>query len=146
MATAKQIAANRRNGSLARGPKTSAGKARSSRNALKHGLSIPVNRDKSLRRQIEVLARILAQSEAGNVFGQAWAAEYVFAGKSDQLWNVIPVSIQTPQQIQAYTERLQRNLNSRDRLVRYLSARTLEALVEGNNTKLRREHRGSSSG
>ena len=72
--------------------------------------------------------------------------EYVFAGKSDQLWNVIPVSIQTPQQIQAYTERLQRNLNSRDRLVRYLSARTLEALVEANNAKLRREHRGRSSG
>ncbi len=71
--------------------------------------------------------------------------EYVFAGKSDQLWNVIPASIQTPQQIQAYTERLQRNLNSRDRWVRYLSARTLEALVEG-NTKLRREHRGRYSG
>ena len=72
--------------------------------------------------------------------------EYVFAGKSDQLWNVIPASIQTPQQIQAYTERLQRNLNSRDRWVRYLSARTLEALVEANNAKLRREHRGRSSG
>jgi len=44
------------------------------RNALKYGLSIPVNRDKTLRRQIEVLARILAQSEAGNEFGQARAA------------------------------------------------------------------------
>ena len=71
MATDRQIAANRRNGSLGRGPKTSTGKARSSRNALKHGLSIPVNRDKTLRRQIAVLARILAQSEAGN--GQARA-------------------------------------------------------------------------
>jgi hypothetical protein len=69
MATDRQIAANRRNGSLGRGPKTSAGKARSSRNALKHGLSIPVNRDKTLRRRIEVLARALAQSEAENVFG-----------------------------------------------------------------------------
>lgn len=64
MATDRQIAANRRNGSLGRGPKTSAGKARSSRNALKHGLSIPVSRDKTLRRKIAVLARILAQSEA----------------------------------------------------------------------------------
>ena len=77
MATDRQIAANLRNGSLGRGPKTSAGKARSSRNALKHGLSIPINRDKTLRRQIEVLARILAQSEAGNVFGQARAAAEV---------------------------------------------------------------------
>ena len=74
MATVRQIAASQRNGSLSRGPKTSAGKARSSRNALKHGLSIPVNRDKTLRRQIAVLARLLAQSEAGNVFGQARAA------------------------------------------------------------------------
>jgi hypothetical protein len=53
--------------------------------------------------------------------------EYVFAGKRDQLWNVIPDSIQTPQEIQAYTERLQRNLNSRDRWVRTLSAMTLKA-------------------
>ena len=57
--------------------------------------------------------------------------EYVFAGKGDQLWNVIPPSIQTPQEIQAYTERLQRNLNSRDRWVRTLSAMTLEALRGG---------------
>jgi hypothetical protein len=34
--------------------------------------------------------------------------EYVFAGKRDQLWNVIPPSIQTPQEAQAFTERLQR--------------------------------------
>ena len=70
MATDRQIAANRRNGSLSRGPKTSAGKARSSRNALKHGLSIPVNRDKTLRRQIEVLARILAQWKPGIYLGK----------------------------------------------------------------------------
>jgi hypothetical protein len=54
--------------------------------------------------------------------------EYVLAGKRDQLWNAIPASIQTPQEIQAYTERLQRNLNSRDSLVRTLSAMTLKAL------------------
>jgi hypothetical protein len=54
--------------------------------------------------------------------------EYVFAGKRDQLWNVIPASIHTPQELQAYTERLQRNLNSRDRWVRYFSERTLVAL------------------
>ena len=74
MATDRQIAANRRNGSLGRGPKTSTGKARSSRNAFKHGLSIPANRDKTLRRQIEVLAQTLAQSQAGNVFWQARTA------------------------------------------------------------------------
>jgi hypothetical protein len=57
--------------------------------------------------------------------------DYVFACKRDQLWNVIPASIQTPQEIQAYTERLQRNLNSRNRWVRNLSAMTLKALRRG---------------
>jgi hypothetical protein len=55
--------------------------------------------------------------------------EYVFAGKRDQLWNVIPTSIQTPQELQAFTECLRRNLNSRDRWIRYLSGRTLAELI-----------------
>ncbi|MGB3043779.1 MAG: hypothetical protein WBB98_11385 [Xanthobacteraceae bacterium] len=39
MATAKQIAANRANAKRSTGPKTTAGKARSRRNAFKHGFS-----------------------------------------------------------------------------------------------------------
>ena len=57
--------------------------------------------------------------------------EYVFAGKRDQLWNVIPPSIQTPQEAQAFTERLQRNLDSRDRWIRYFSGRTLALMGDG---------------
>ena len=71
MATDRQIAANRRNGSLGRGPKTSAGKARSSRNALKHGLSIPVNRDKSLRGQIEAGPNIGAIGSRERIWASA---------------------------------------------------------------------------
>jgi hypothetical protein len=59
---------------------------------------------------------------------------YVFAGNRDQLWNVIPASIQTPREQQAFIERLKRNLNSRDRWIRYFSERTLIAL-EGNNVR-----------
>jgi hypothetical protein len=62
---------------------------------------------------------------------------YVLAGKREQLWNVIPASIYTPQELQAFKERLQRNLHSRDRWIRYLSERTLTAL----NGPQRTEHR-----
>jgi hypothetical protein len=41
MATEKQIAANRANALRSTGPKTAAGKKRSSQNALRHGLSLP---------------------------------------------------------------------------------------------------------
>jgi hypothetical protein len=73
--------------------------------------------------------------------------EYVFAGKRDQLWNVIPDTIQTPQEIQAYTERLQRNLNSRDKWVRTFSGMTLKALGRGQDQhELRLESRDRNFG
>lgn len=56
--------------------------------------------------------------------------EYVLAGKREQLWNVIPGSIYTPQEMQAFIERLQRNINSKDKWVRYSSQQTLAALTE----------------
>jgi hypothetical protein len=43
VASEKQIAANRKNARSSRGPKTVAGKLRSSRNALRHGLSRPLS-------------------------------------------------------------------------------------------------------
>jgi hypothetical protein len=53
--------------------------------------------------------------------------KYVYAGKRDQLWNVT-ASIQTPGEHQAFITRLKRNLNSRDRFIRYFSGRTLAEL------------------
>jgi hypothetical protein len=45
MASKRQIEANRTNAKRSTGPKTKAGKARSSRNALRHGLSRPTLQD-----------------------------------------------------------------------------------------------------
>ena len=73
MTTAKQILANRRNGVLSRGPKTARGKAKSSKNALRHGLSIKAARDPALARQIEQLAQALTDP-SGVHFAQAMLA------------------------------------------------------------------------
>ena len=59
MTTEKQILANRRNGALSRGPKTVEGKAKSRRNAFRHGLSKNAAQNPALARLIEQLAQTL---------------------------------------------------------------------------------------
>jgi hypothetical protein len=55
----KQIAANRRNATRSTGPVTAEGKARASRNALRHGFSRPVSPASSVATGIEEFARQL---------------------------------------------------------------------------------------
>jgi hypothetical protein len=55
MASQRKIEASRRNALRSTGPRTNAGKARSRRNALKHGLEVPMNRDDSFTKQIDAL-------------------------------------------------------------------------------------------
>jgi len=56
----KQRRANQANAKASKGPKTKAGRARSARNALRHGLSIPVRKEPSLSIQAEEIALKLA--------------------------------------------------------------------------------------
>jgi hypothetical protein len=57
VASEKQIAANRANALKSTGPRTAAGRATSSRNAYRHGLSVPVAPDSE---RVESLARAIA--------------------------------------------------------------------------------------
>jgi hypothetical protein len=60
----RQRHANRANAKASTGPKTKAGKARSARSALRHGLSIPVWRDPALAPQAEAIALMIAGPNA----------------------------------------------------------------------------------
>jgi hypothetical protein len=63
MATLKQIEANRRNAKRSTGPRTASGKSKSSHNALRHGLSLPLRMDGATMAEIDELARLLAHEE-----------------------------------------------------------------------------------
>ena len=64
MPTEKQIAANRANAKRSTGPKTLAGKMASSRNAFRHGLSVPLQLDPILSPKLDAIAQALAGEEA----------------------------------------------------------------------------------
>jgi hypothetical protein len=64
MASEKQIAANRKNAQKSTGPKSAAGRLKSSRNAYRHGLSLPLHLDHATTAKADAIARALAQDQA----------------------------------------------------------------------------------
>jgi hypothetical protein len=63
--TSTRFRSNRANARLSTGPKTAKGRARSTRNPLRHGLSLPVLSDPTLSRDVAALARQIAGTNAG---------------------------------------------------------------------------------
>jgi len=64
MATERQIAANRRNARRSTGPRSAAGRKRSSRNSLRHGLAAGVATTAERLNHVEQLARKIAGANA----------------------------------------------------------------------------------
>ena len=64
MATEKQIAANRANAQKSTGPKTAAGRLTSSRNAFRHGLSLPLRLDIATLEKADAIACLLTPDQA----------------------------------------------------------------------------------
>lgn len=60
MTSAQKAKANRANAQASTGPKSARGKARASRNARRHGLSLAVGADPVLSEKVEELARAIA--------------------------------------------------------------------------------------
>jgi hypothetical protein len=61
----RRLKANRENARASTGPRTADGKARSSRNARRHGLNISVLSDQALAADVEALAHDIAGVDAG---------------------------------------------------------------------------------
>ena len=64
MTTERQITANRANAQKSTGPKTAAGRLKSSRNAYRHGLSLPLRLDVATSAKADAIARALAHDQA----------------------------------------------------------------------------------
>jgi hypothetical protein len=72
MSSEKQIAANQRNGRKSRGPRTAAGKAVSSRNAMRHGLASISRDNAAFAPRIEAIARAICPDTSNSLlFEQA---------------------------------------------------------------------------
>jgi hypothetical protein len=67
MTSERMIASNRSNSRRSSGPRTAAGRASSSRNALRHGLSVSVLNEPKMCLEVEKLARAIAGAGADGV-------------------------------------------------------------------------------
>ncbi len=65
MTSDRKIKANRANAKVSTGPKTDRGRARSAKNAFRHGLSLPTESDQALCEEVQSLARQIAGPHAG---------------------------------------------------------------------------------
>ena len=69
MASEKQLKANRENAKRSSGPKTAVGRWRSSRNALRHGLSLPLSADPAASMKARQIAQMLVPERADDAQG-----------------------------------------------------------------------------
>jgi hypothetical protein len=60
MTSSARTVANRRNARASTGPRSVSGKARSARNARRHGLAIPIRSDPAIAAEVEALAQVIA--------------------------------------------------------------------------------------
>jgi hypothetical protein len=75
MASSRQIAANRSNARKSTGPRSKAGREASRRNALRHGLAVPIGTAPEFRHDVEKLAKLLSSDRQDTSAREAAEAE-----------------------------------------------------------------------
>ena len=66
MTSARKVRTNRANARASSGPKTSAGRARSARNALRHGFNVPIADLEVFSPEVERLAEAISRTQPGD--------------------------------------------------------------------------------
>jgi hypothetical protein len=142
MASAVKRQANRANAHLSTGPKTPEGKIRASKNAQKHGLSIPIAADPLLSRQLVLLVAELGKHGRG-----AESSELLISFVEAQLdvnrarrtqYELIAQTLKDP------TFEPQRSLIHRRRLLHLLSKRPSTATEEDLHNVARQQLEGTA--
>ena len=129
MATERQIKANRENAKRSTGPKTAAGRLKSSRNSLRHGLSLPLTFDAAASAKTDQIAQLLvpenaedAQVMAATEVAQAQAELLRIGAVRNELMAELDLTVGTPNVDQL------RRLAALDRYERLAVARRRQAI------------------
>src|SRR5947209_8232696 len=131
MISDRKLAANRENARRSSGPKTDIGKHWSAKNALRHGLAIPVKNIEALRGDIESLALSIARASglqaASELSRQAAEAELDIQRIKKTRADVLRRFYSMPETKNAYVE-LNKSLARLERYERRASSRRRRAL------------------
>jgi hypothetical protein len=116
MASEKQIAANRANAKRSTGPKTLAGKMKSSRNALRHALSCRLPLDPLASEKLEALLNALVRGQPDH---QQLSAAAELAEAEWELWRIRAARARMLLDLECRDPHDLRRLQALDRYERY---------------------------
>jgi hypothetical protein len=143
MATAEQIAANRRNARCSTGPRTAAGKRKAAANSLTHGVTVSLYADQATGEVARRMATFLAGSDASparlaGVMPIAEAEAELLRIRNARAALINLASANLPDDADRETEGVARSLTTLTRLDRYerrVMARRRRALFDLRNCK-----------
>ena len=127
----RKASSNRKNAQNSTGPRSELGRLRNSRNALRHGLAIPIGSDPSFSKDIEALATTLASGHNGQLaqeFARQGAEAHLDLARIRQLRSERLAAALGKPTLEDYSE-LNNNLAQLERYERRAFSRRKRALL-----------------